>query len=157
MAYVCGPLPLQIIDSSRDVLVDFHRLVQKPITLSDQTHLPAGTQICTASYSISQDPDNIANPQEFDGFRYEKMRMKPDEDNKHQFAMTDMTHLHFGRGRYACPGRFFASTSLKIILAHVIMQYDFKFPPGKECPKNLNADEFMYPDPTARLLIKRRP
>ena len=116
-----------------------------------------GAQLCAASYPISQDTNNIASPQDFDGFRYERLRRKPDEENKHQFATTDMNHLHFGRGKYACPGRFFASAELKVILAHVIMQYDFKYPPGKGRPENLNADEFMYPDPSARILIKRRP
>ena len=75
-----------IIDEAqylRYVSVDFHRLVQKPITLSDFIYLPMGTQLCTASYPISQDPNNIASPQDFDGFRYEKLRRKPDEENKH--------------------------------------------------------------------------
>ena len=143
--------------SLRCVLVDFHRIVQKPLTLSDGLHLPAGTHICAASYSISQDPENIPNAQNFDGFRYSNLRKQPDQDSKHQFAMTDRNHLHFGRGKYACPGRFFASAELKMIIAHLILRYDFKYPEGKGRPANLNADEFLYPDPAARLLIKRRP
>ena len=139
------------------MLFDFHRILHKPLTLSDGLYLPAGTHICTASYAISQDPENISNAQNFDGFRYYIQRKQPDEDNKHQFAMTDKNHLHFGRGKYACPGRFFASAELKMIIAHLILQYDFKYPDGKGSPANLNADEFLYPDPDARLLIKRRP
>ena len=141
----------------RCVLVDFHRIVQKPLTLSDGLHLPAGTHICAASYSIAQDPNNIPNSQNFDGFRYYNLRKQPNEDNKHQFATTDKNHLHFGRGKYACPGRFFASAELKMIIAHLILRYDFKYPEGQGRPANLNADEFLYPDPAARLLIKQRP
>ena len=139
------------------MLVDFHRLVQKPLSLSDGLPLPAGTQICTASYAISQDANNVSNAQDFDGFRYYNQRKEIDENTKHQFATTDKNHMHFGRGKYACPGRFFASAELKIVIAHLIMRYDFKYPYGKDRPANLKADEILYPDPSARLLLKRRP
>ena len=54
--------------------VSFHRIVQQePSTLLDGKVIPAGAQICTTSYAVSRDP-NIIPQQEFDGFRYYKMR-----------------------------------------------------------------------------------
>ena len=135
----------------------FRQIVQTPLTLSDGLHLPAGTHICVARYNISKDSANIPNADEFQGFRYYEKRKELHEGHKHQFAVTDKDHLHFGHGKLACPGRFFASTELKIVVAHLIMGYDFKYPEGKGRPENLNVDEFLYPDPTARLLIRRRP
>ena len=84
------------------------------------------------------------------------MRKNPDEDKPMQYAMTDKNHLHFGHGRFACPGRFFAANELKMILGELLLNYDFKYPKGQTRPVNINADEFLYPDPHARLLMRRR-
>ncbi|TVY81918.1 Ent-kaurene oxidase [Lachnellula suecica] len=137
-------------------LLGFHRIVQTPLTLSDGTLLPTGTHLCVASEAISKDLNFAPNALEFDGFRYFRKREEAEEANKHQFAMTDKDHVHFGHGKYACPGRFFASNELKMITALLIMEFDFKYPEGKTRPANLNADEFLYSDPTTTLLMKRR-
>jgi cytochrome P450 len=136
--------------------VGFHRIVQTPITLHDGVRLPAGTHICIASYPTLLDSSFASNAKEFDGFRYYKKRQEAAEAQKHQYAMTDKNHLHFGHGKFACPGRFFASNELKMILVILLLKYDFKFPEGQGRPANLNADEFLYADPAARLMMKRR-
>ena len=119
-------------------------------------HLPSGTHICLASEAISKDPTFVPGADDFDGFRYYKMRQSPEEAHKHQFATTDRNHLHFGHGRYACPGRFFASNELKVVLASLITRYDMRYPEGTTRPKNLNADEFLYSDPSTTVLLRRR-
>lgn len=134
----------------------FHRIVKEPLTLSDGTFLPVGTHLCVASESISKDPSFAPNADEFDGFRYFRKRQDAEEANKHQFPMTDKTHVHFGHGKFACPGRFFASNELKLILARMIEEFDFKYPEGQTRPANLNVDEFLYSDPTRTLLMRRR-
>lgn len=126
-----------------------------PITLSDGKVLAPGTHICLASYEISKDPTIISN-QSFDGLRYYELRKDPAEDKKMQYAMTDKNHLHFGHGRFACPGRFFAANELKMILGELLLDFDFKFPDGQTRPVNINADEFLYPDPHTQLLMRRR-
>ncbi|KAJ7260588.1 cytochrome P450 [Mycena rebaudengoi] len=46
--------------------------------------------------------------------------------NQHM-GTTGVDYLPFGHGRHACPGRFFAATELKAMLAHVVvMNYDVK-------------------------------
>ncbi|EEP78020.1 conserved hypothetical protein [Uncinocarpus reesii 1704] len=136
--------------------VSFNRVVRKSLTLSDGTRLPKGTHFGMASYSILQDPAIIENPHEFDGFRYKRIREDPKEANKHQFASTDSNNIHFGHGKYACPGRFFASQIVKMIIGHLILKFDFKFPEGQGRPRNLSIDENVYPDPSARLMMRRR-
>ncbi|KAL0262791.1 hypothetical protein SLS55_001764 [Diplodia seriata] len=138
-------------------LLAFNRIVRSPITLSDGTTLPRGTHFSMASDSVLHDPSNIANPSAFDGFRYARTRdSEPGAANKHQFAMTDANSLHFGHGKYSCPGRFFAANEIKMILAHLLLNFDFAYPEGKGRPRNLSADENVYPDPEARLLMRRR-
>ncbi|KAI1454028.1 cytochrome P450 monooxygenase [Annulohypoxylon moriforme] len=143
-------------------LLAFNRIVRSPVKLSDGTLLPAGTHFSMAAHSLLHDPELLpggGDPTEFDPFRYSRLRddaSKPENANKFQFAMTDRNSLHFGHGKYACPGRFFASNEIKIILAHLLLRYDFKYPAGQGRPRNLFADENIYPDPAARLLMRER-
>ncbi|RDA86915.1 hypothetical protein CP532_1870 [Ophiocordyceps camponoti-leonardi (nom. inval.)] len=39
---------------------------------------------------------------------------------------TSSHHLAFGHGRHACPGRFFAAHELKLILAQLLLNYEFR-------------------------------
>ncbi|KAF8145980.1 hypothetical protein K438DRAFT_1629082, partial [Mycena galopus ATCC 62051] len=45
---------------------------------------------------------------------------------KRQMVSTVVDHLPFGTGKHACPGRFFAVTELKAMMAHLVMNYDVK-------------------------------
>ncbi|KAE8375461.1 cytochrome P450 [Aspergillus bertholletiae] len=137
-------------------LLAFNRVVGEDLTLSDGTILPKGTHFSMPSAAVLQDKSVEPNADQFDGFRYYKKRLQPEEANKHQFAMTDNNNLHFGHGKYSCPGRFFASNEIKIIMAHLLTEFEFKYPPGASRPRNLTADENLYPDPSARLLMRRR-
>ena len=152
-----SPGPLLSIPANL-ITVGFHRIVkQSPLKLSDGTTIPVGTQLCVAVEAILKDKSWAEDCDEFDGFRYYKLRQQEENANKFQFAMTDMNHLHFGHGKQACPGRFFASGEIKMILGHLICNYELKFLPGQGRPENLNADEFLYADPSTKLLIKARP
>ncbi|KFH47342.1 Ent-kaurene oxidase-like protein [Hapsidospora chrysogenum ATCC 11550] len=143
--------------------MSFQRVVRKTLTLKDGTTFPAGTHFAMASDAISHDPACLpggGDPEVFDPFRYARLRedkSRPENANRYQFATTDSASLHFGHGIFACPGRFFASNEIKLILCHLLMQYDFKFPDGQSRPDNLCYEEASYPDPTATVLIHKRP
>ncbi|KAI0425478.1 cytochrome P450 monooxygenase [Xylaria sp. FL1042] len=140
----------------------FNRVVRERLELSDGTVLPVGTHFAMASDAIMHDKTKLAgegDPGEFDGFRYLKLREDPaDLENIHryQFASTDNNSLHFGHGRYACPGRFFASNEIKMILGSLLLDYEFKFPDGQGRPENMSADENIFPDPGKKVLLRRR-
>ncbi|EFE32723.1 cytochrome P450 monooxygenase, putative [Trichophyton benhamiae CBS 112371] len=140
----------------------FNRVVRSTLKLSDGTVLPAGTHFNIASDAIMNDPAKLpggGDPEVFDGFRYERLRSDPahpENANRFQLAMTDSNNLHFGHGKYACPGRFFASNEIKMIITELLLRYDFKYPEGQERPRSLSADENLYPDPDARVLIRKR-
>ena len=93
----------------------------------------------------------------FDGFRYYKLRQRDGESHLHQFVTTQPNILNFGHGKYACPGRFFAALEIKNILVRLIMDYDWKLPDGQGRPENLTAHEFIFPNPDAFLLMRKRP
>ena len=54
--------------------------------------------------------------------------------------------MAFGYGKYACPGRFYASNEMKLVLANLLLLYDFKLPDGAERPLNISVDSDMIPD-----------
>ncbi|KAI4176969.1 MAG: hypothetical protein LQ346_007749 [Caloplaca aetnensis] len=143
---------------SPPTLLSFNRVVLTPLTLSNGTHIPAGTHISVASRHIQFDPDVTPDPDNFDGLRYYWLRQQaPTDSHRHDFANADGTNMNFGAGRYACPGRFFASMELKMLLAHLLLKYDFRFPPGTVTrPPNLVIDEFLGPNPWAKILLRKR-
>ncbi|OCK76822.1 cytochrome P450 [Lepidopterella palustris CBS 459.81] len=136
-------------------LIGFKRAAMEPITLHDGTILPKGTHMVIPVVPIalgSVSPD----PEKFDGFRFYRERQKPGKSNLYQFAMTDKNTMHFGHGKYSCPGRFFATHTIKILMSYFILNYDMKYPEGEARPKNFCAHEYVFPDPKARILIKKR-
>lgn len=140
--------------------ISFNRIVCEPLRLADGTIIPPGTHIAMASDAILNDPEYLPGGNvDFDPFRWVRLRedpAHPENVHRYQFAVTDSNNLHFGHGKYACPGRFYASQQIKMILGHLILRYDFKYPEGQGRPRNLYSDENIYPDPAARVLIRRR-
>ncbi|KAJ8474956.1 hypothetical protein ONZ45_g15772 [Pleurotus djamor] len=71
--------------------------------------------------------------------------------------MSSIKYLPFGTGRHACPGRFFASIPIKIMLSHILLNYDIQLPGGHTSrPENLVFDGVIMPPMKAHLLFKRR-
>jgi cytochrome P450 len=136
-------------------LLGFKRAVMEPLTLSDGIILPQGVHLVFPVAPISLESVS-PHPERFDGFRYYRERQKPGQSNLHQFAMTDKTSMHFGHGRYSCPGRFFATHSIKILIANLLLRYDMKFPEGVNRPANVCAHEYVFPDPKTEILIKKK-
>ena len=137
-------------------LTTFDRKVTGDVTLPDGTRLPRGTLITTAASEIARDPALWEEPEAFDGFRFEKLRQLPGNENRHQFVTTGVDSMHFGHGKHACPGRFFAANEIKLFLVHLIMNYDVKLPDGEERPKNIESMSGCRPDYTKPILLKKR-
>ncbi|OGM45786.1 hypothetical protein ABOM_005478 [Aspergillus bombycis] len=138
-------------------LLSMHRVILQQSQLSDGTVLPKGAHISMAVNAIQNDPDVTPAPEVFDGFRYYKLRQREGEAHLHQFSTTQDRILNFGHGPNSCPGRFFASLEIKVILVRLLMDYEFKFKQGSERPENLRAHEFIFPNPDAEILMRRRP
>ncbi|KAJ4150430.1 hypothetical protein LMH87_011180 [Akanthomyces muscarius] len=144
-------------------LLTFDRILHQDLTLSDGTSLRAGTHIAMATDAILRDPEFLppgsASPDEFDPLRYYRARQdpsQPENAQRFQFVTTEITSLPFGHGKYACPGRFFASSEAKLILCHMLLLYDFEFKKGQTRPQNLLFSENLVPDPKARVLVRKR-
>lgn len=125
-------------------------------TLSDGIVLPRSTQIGMASGPMAMSSKFHTAPETFDGFRFHHMRQTLDSSNAHQFTTTGLGSLMFGHGKYACPGRFFASVESKIVLIHILQRYDMQLYQCAERPRNLFFADANIPDPTQRILFRKR-
>ncbi|KAM5452933.1 hypothetical protein McanMca71_007525 [Microsporum canis] len=136
--------------------VGMERKVLVTTTLSDGTVLPAGSTFGFNSFQINYDPQLWENPEKFDGFRFERLRASEGNEHKYQATSIGLESLSFGLGTHACPGRFFAINEIKILLAHLIMNYDWAFPEGRGRPENITLISALLIDPNSEVLCRRR-
>lgn len=132
------------------------RKVVAPITLADGTHMPSGTMLAAPVRAMYYDPELVENPEEFDGFRWSKLRQQENQLNSHLFVSTSSSSLLFGHGNHACPGRFFAANEIQIMLVSILLRYDFKYLEGETRPGNWNLAEMVMQDKNRSLLFKKR-
>lgn len=140
--------------------VTFERIVTRDYTLSDGFHIPAGTTIGVPTQAISMDPTLYPDPTRFDGFRFLKLRTAttdPASLGRLQYAASNLDSMAFGYGRHACPGRYFASNEIKMIMVHLLMNYSFQFPDGVTVrPESFAAETQFLPNHTAKVMIRKR-
>ncbi|KAJ7461749.1 cytochrome P450 [Mycena galericulata] len=106
------------------------RQVVKDFTFSDGSTVPAGTLVGVPVLAEHHSAANYPDGDVFDPFRFARMREEVGEGIKHQMVTPSPDFLVFGLGRHACPGRFFAVNEQKLIMAHVLVTYDFKLKDG---------------------------
>ncbi len=145
-------------------LINFARRVAAPggVTLDDGTFLPNGVKVAAAMEAIHRDEAFYSEPNVFDAFRFSSASegQKQCGDLREQGEKTmssttvSNTFLTFGYGRHACPGRFFATQEIKLIVAHVLQKYEIE--PLKERPQNKTFLEFKIPDEGLKLNVRRK-
>ncbi|KAI0195875.1 cytochrome P450 [Astrocystis sublimbata] len=157
------------------LLVTFERFIHRPYTFSDGFRIPGNTQIGVPTQAISMDPAFYEEPTRFDGFRFSKLRgsiearggPKTSNSNNNaaelgKLAYSSSTHesMAFGYGRHACPGRWFASNEIKMIMVHLLENYEFRLPGGKtgleNRPPSLNFETQYLPNMDAVVEFRRR-
>lgn len=111
-----------MIDPASGTMV---RTTTSPVTFTDGLQVPPNTRTLVSCHNMWTEAVH-ANAAEFDGYRFLKLRQKPGQENWTQLVSTSNNHLGFGHGMHACPGRFFAATTAKVLLAHVVLKYDLK-------------------------------
>ncbi|KAF2015074.1 cytochrome P450 [Aaosphaeria arxii CBS 175.79] len=143
-------------------IVSFQRLVLSPIPLSNGFIIPKGTHICAASDARSRDPSFYVSPLEFRPMRFyssptTKIESFGEVHATNLFTSVAAGDSWFGSGRQACPGRWYASAQIKLVLCLLLTEYDFKFPNGQtERPKNWVKDEKTGPNMEQMILFRRR-
>lgn len=146
-------------------------------------HVPQGVRVCIPSHAIHRDEATYPSPYKFDAFRFSRPReeheaqmqmqvpngaesseaqngaesgpTKSSLDQKNTSLITTSDDfLGFGHGRHACPGRFFATQELKLMLAYLVMHYDVE--PLPERPQYTFMNGSSIPPANALLEVKLR-
>lgn len=108
------------------------------------------------AHTINQDSKLWDSPEKFDGFRFAKLREQPGNEHKFQHSSTGVDNINFGHGVWACPGRFFASAEIKVVMAHLLTHYDIQLVPGKPKPGPLHFGYAILPDAEGEVMLKKR-
>lgn len=131
------------------------RIAVVDVTLSDGTILPKGEMVAVSTHNL-HDPRLYPEPDKWDGYRFLRMRQTcPGMENAAQLVTTTSQHLGFGHGYNACPGRFFAANEMKIVLAHMLLKYDWRLASGKH-PEPIYSGFSIRIDPAIGMEFKRR-
>jgi len=115
------------------------RIALRPFTFSNGVTIPAGTLVSIPASAVHTDEKIYPNPDEFDGFRFAKLRKSEGDSatSRYQAISSSTEHLAFALGKHTCPGRFFAANEMKALLAYIVVTYDIKFEEGTEAPREL--------------------
>ncbi|KAK5658001.1 hypothetical protein OQA88_2555 [Cercophora sp. LCS_1] len=133
------------------------------VTIPTGEHVPYGAKVGIASYGPHLDGDvygtSEANPFVYDPFRFTRPEVSAVLKKKGAkpglgFVTTSEHYMGFSHGRFACPGRFFANSLLKILLARVVMNYDVE--PIDERPTNPWLNNTIGPPVGAKIRVRRR-
>jgi cytochrome P450 len=150
------------------------RVTTAPLTLSTGHTLPTGTRFAfpaypihtstsTPTFSPALNPPETLPPTQFDGNRFVNLRSVPGQETRHQFVSTSPDSLNFGHGNHACPGRFFASNEIKVVLIELLRNWDIRLKGDVEGmggedkrPKNVNVQMSVSPNFGAEMEFRRR-
>ncbi|KAF2683181.1 cytochrome P450 [Lentithecium fluviatile CBS 122367] len=132
------------------------------LDLGNGIEIPRGVRIVFPTQPVHQDPSNYENPLHFDAFRFSRRFEGVEDMSGHdrtptRESLTTITPswLAFGYGKHACPGRWFASQTMKQAIANILLHYDVEVlyrPKKRRVILNM-----MVPATDARIRIRRKP
>ncbi|KAI1083638.1 cytochrome P450 [Whalleya microplaca] len=140
-----------------------NRMVANPkgVTTPSGVHLPHGTMVCAPSYPVMHDPIIYPEPETFKPFRFAEKRNDLANGGssylqraRQALTTTSPEFPAFGHGRHACAGRFFASSMLRLILAYVVLHYDFEM--QEQRAENVWFGSNRIPPLKATIRVKRK-
>lgn len=146
------------------------RTAMKDVYFNDGTKVAKGASIQVESKHY--DTELYPDPLKFDPYRFVRKREGHDGMKWHLVATTT-EHMGFGLGPRACPGesqffdasqqnadlvlgRFFAATEIKVVLVHLLMNYEIDIDPESGSPVHMVRDGQEQINPQARLRYRRR-
>ncbi|KIM38724.1 hypothetical protein M413DRAFT_447671 [Hebeloma cylindrosporum] len=137
-------------------IVAMKRIAVNDHTFSDGTTVPRGTTIGIALDSVHLNEKIYPDALRFDPFRFVKLKEQDITGRRFDLVTTGVDSLGFGHGRHSCPGRYFAACELKLMLAHVVMNYDVKLENEGVRPKDMWLMVSCVPNPDAKVLFRKR-
>jgi cytochrome P450 len=123
--------------------------------------IPQGVQLTTPMEAIHHDETFYADPLTYKAFRFctaDQLDRDASADVgstlKKSSVTLDDAFLSFGFGKHACPGRFFALHEMKIMLAHMILNYDIEFLSAR--PSQKQVMWLQLPSYSTQIRVRKR-
>ena len=130
------------------------------IKLSDGTSIPPGQTIKMPSGPMARDRSYYADPQKFDGDRFYRELAKGQEGEQplgKEYAGIEPGNLTWGNGRFSCPGRWYASVMLKLLLATLLLEYDFELTGNQSVrPQNTIVGARVLPNMKQKISLRKK-
>ncbi|CAK5282130.1 unnamed protein product [Mycena citricolor] len=118
-------------------------------TFSDGIKIPYGSLIFVPGKTVHYDPTIHKDPEVFNGSVTPIFgRLRPTITASRKGYSTATWH--------ACPGRFFAATEIKAMLAHILINYDIKAEVPGVRPANDDHGMISAPNGSAGIFIRKR-
>ncbi|TFK47078.1 cytochrome P450 [Heliocybe sulcata] len=133
-----------------------NRIALKDFTFSDSTFIPKGTSIAACATPVHMDPSVYPEPEKFDAYWFYRMMQRDGEANQHLVVKTSLEYLPFGHGSHACQGRFFAANQLKLMIGHLLLNYDIELETPGVVPQQIWFEAAVLPHQTANILYRKR-
>ncbi|KAI8144164.1 cytochrome P450 [Fennellomyces sp. T-0311] len=120
-----------------------HHMALQDLVLSTGQVIPKGSLIVVASDEAHRDPA-LALPSEkpldeFDPYRF--MNLSEDKSS----STIGLDFVSFGLGAHSCPGRYFAVTEIKYVLAELLVRFKISTLSGKRAPDNHMMGMVKFP------------
>jgi cytochrome P450 len=126
-------------------------------TTRSGVRIARGNIIAVPGKNIAKDETFFPDAETYKPFRFVEKREDDGEYAKrarHGIPTTSAEYLAFGHGKHACPGRFFAASELKLIVAYMLTNYDFEILDKR--PPNIYAGVARLPPMGAKIRVRRR-
>ena len=138
----------------------------------DNIHIPEGTRLGVPVAIIQRDEAYYPSAATYDALRFSR-QWERDDVNKKSAATTRRpdffrttsqgrfhlptpsdTFLAFGYGKNTCPGRFYASLVMKLMISYLVQHYDVEYTSKR--PAMSSLVEMKLPDRGTQIRIRRR-
>lgn len=123
------------------------------LVLPDGTWLPCGSLVEMPAYTVHHDESIYPEALEYRHTRF--LQTSKDGKSLKSAATSEPTFLNWGYGRHACPGRYLAVDVGKMVMMHLITNYEVI--PFPERPKNKWMAGGLMPPLSATMQVRRRP
>ncbi|KAF8214831.1 cytochrome P450, partial [Mycena galopus ATCC 62051] len=101
------------------------------VTLPNGMVIPKDNCVGVSMHGIHFDEENYPSARQYDAFRFSRPReeasVRSEKPHMNEDLVTTSERwLSFGHGMHACSGRFFAANNVKLILAHLLINYEIQ-------------------------------
>ncbi|KAM3496894.1 hypothetical protein MY10362_009735 [Beauveria mimosiformis] len=135
-------------------MISMLRVALEDVVLSDGTCISKGRYVGVTARNM-WNKDIYPDPGEWIGSRFKTIGKDPAQQHLAQLVATNANFTAFGHGKHACPGRFFASEQIKIMLVHMLLNYDIRLF-GSATPTVWEIGMQLIADPKAKMEIRVR-